>query len=263
MSNSQALRAGLYARVSSEQQAKDDTIASQVDGLVQRIGEDGLAQEQELSFVDEGYSGSTLVRPALERLRDVAAAGGLDRLYVHSPDRLARRYAYQVLLVDELRRCGVELVFLNRQIGTSPEEDLLLQVQGMVAEYERAKILERSRRGKRYAARRGSVNVLSGAPYGYRYVSKHEGNGEASYQVVLAESRVVRKIFEWVGGDRLSMGEVRRRLAQEGIASPGGKRYWERSTVWRLLKNPAYKGSAAFGKTRIGEMRPRLRPLRG
>jgi site-specific DNA recombinase len=125
-----------------------------------------------LSFVDEGYSGSTLVRPALERLRDVAAAGGLDRLYVHSPDRLARKYAYQVLLVDELRRCGVEIIFLNRQIGTSPEEDLLLQVQGMVAEYERAKILERSRRGKRHGAHGGKVNVLSGAPYGYRYVSK-------------------------------------------------------------------------------------------
>ena len=104
------------------------------------------------------------MRPALERLRDLAAAGGLDRLYVHSPDRLARKYAYQVLLVDELWRCAVEIVFLNRQIGVSPEEDLLLQVQGMVAEYERAKILERSRRGKRHAAHSGRVNVLSGAP---------------------------------------------------------------------------------------------------
>jgi Resolvase, N terminal domain len=95
-----------------------------------------------------GYSGTTLVRPALERLRDLAAAGSFQRLYVHSPDRLARRYAYQVLLVDELRREQVEIVFLNRAIGVSPEEDLLLQMQGMIAEYERAKIIERSRRGK-------------------------------------------------------------------------------------------------------------------
>src|SRR3954469_24409927 len=99
-------------------------------------------------------------RRALEQLRDLAAGGGLDRVYVYSPDRLARRYAYQVLLVDELQRAGVEIVFLNRPIGTSAEDDLLLQVQGMVAEYERAKILERSRRGKRHAALAGSVNVF-------------------------------------------------------------------------------------------------------
>ena len=97
-----------------------------------------------------------------------------------TPDRLARSYAYQVLLLEEFRRGGVEVVFLNRPIGRSPEEDLLLQVQGMMAEYERAKIAERSRRGKRHAARGGSVNVLSGAPYGYRYVGKLAGGGRAA-----------------------------------------------------------------------------------
>ena len=175
------LRAAAYARVSSEQQAKDNTIASQVEALHRRITQDGLILDQELCFIDEGWSGSTLNRPALERLRDQAAAGAIDRLYVHSPDRLARKYAYQVLLVDELHRCGVEIVFLNHDLGRSPEEDLLLQVQGMIAEYERAKILERSRRGKRHAAQSGSVNVLSGAPYGYRYISKHAGGGQARY----------------------------------------------------------------------------------
>jgi site-specific DNA recombinase len=108
------------------------------------------------------------------------AAGTVDRLYVLCPDRLARHYAYQVLLIDEFRRAGVAVVFLNRAIGTSPEDDLLLQVQGMVAEYERAKkILERSRRGKRHAARQGVVSILSGAPYGYRYVDRHAGGGTA------------------------------------------------------------------------------------
>ncbi|HOX60244.1 MAG TPA: recombinase family protein, partial [Verrucomicrobiota bacterium] len=263
MNTERILRAGLYARVSSEQQAKENTIASQVEALRQRMTQDEVVGEPELCFVDEGYSGSTLVRPALERLRDLAAAGGLDRLYVHSPDRLARKYAYQVLLVDELRRCGVEIVFLNRQIGVSPEEDLLLQVQGMVAEYERAKILERSRRGKRHAAQSGRVNVLSGAPYGYRYVSKREGDGEAGYQVVFEQARVVSQVFEWVGRDRLSIGEVCRRLLREGIPSPRGKSSWDRSTAWGILRNPAYKGSAAFGKTRNGPRRPRLRAYRG
>jgi site-specific DNA recombinase len=257
------LTAALYARVSSEQQAKEQTIASQVEALRQRVRQDGLTLPEELCFLDEGASGGTLLRPALERLRDQAAAGAIDRLYVHSPDRLARKYAYQVLLLDELKRCGVEVVFLNRQIGCSPEEDLLLQVQGMVAEYERAKILERSRRGKLHAARRGSLNVLGGAPYGYRYVGRREGGGEASYQVVEDEARVVRQVFTWVGLDRCSIGEVCRRLKAQGIPSPKGKGHWDRASVWGLLKNPAYQGAAAFGKTRVGERRPRPRPLRG
>src|SRR5437879_4931359 len=121
--------------------------------------------------VDEGYSGSTLVRPALERLRDVAAAGGIDRLYVHCPDRFARNYASQVLLVEELTQRGVEVIFLNRPLGQTPEDQLLLQVQGVIAEYERAKFLERSRRGKRHAAQEGRVGILCHAPYGYRYIN--------------------------------------------------------------------------------------------
>src|SRR5882724_3913420 len=165
-----SIRAAFYARVSSQQQAQDGTIASQVEALQRRIAADGLAIEKEMSFTDEGYSGSTLIRPALERLRDLADAGGIDRLYVLSPDRLARKYAYQVVLVDELRRCGVEIVFLNHELARSPEGDMLLQVQGIVAEYERAQIMERSRRGKLHAARRGSVSVFTQAPYGYRYI---------------------------------------------------------------------------------------------
>ena len=260
---SRALLVAIYARVSSEQQAQNHTIASQVEALRQRVRDDELTPEERLCFIDEGYSGSTLVRPALERLRDEAAAGVIDRLYVHSPDRLARRYAYQVLLVDELQRAGVELVFLNHPLGRTAEEDLLLQVQGMVAEYERAKMLERSRRGKRHAARRGDVSVLACAPYGYRYVSKHAGAGETRYEVVFEEARVVQRIFTWVGRDGCSIAEVARRLQAEGLRTRRGKTWWDRTTVWGMLKNPAYRGAAMFGKTRVGELRPRLRMRRG
>jgi site-specific DNA recombinase len=253
----------IYARVSSEQQTNEKTIASQIAALEARVAQDDLALAPDNRFVDEGYSGATLVRPALERLRDAVAAGGLDRLYVHSPDRLARRYAYQVLLMDEFRRAGVEVVFLNRAIGLSPEDDLLLQVQGMVAEYERAKILERSRRGKRHAARQGAVSVLSGAPYGYRYIGKREGGGVARYEIMADEARIVRLIFEWIGCERVSIGEVCRRLRQQGCPTRSGKSTWDRTTVWGLLKNPAYAGTAAFGKTRIGPMPTRLRAVRG
>src|ERR1700704_111868 len=193
-----------------------------------------------MQFRDEGYSGATLIRPALERLRDVIAAGAVDRVYVHSPDRLARKYAYQVLLVEEFRRAGVEVIFLNRELGQTPEDNLLLQVQGMIAEYERAKIIERNRRGKRHAARSGSVNALSGAPYGYRYVTKQEGGGQARYEIAIEEARVVRKIFEWVGKERVTIGEVCRRLANAGEKTRKGKAFWDRSVVWGVLKNPAY-----------------------
>src|SRR6516162_2423453 len=261
--NKDDLRVGLYGRVSGDQQEKEGTIASQLEAVLQRIASDGLECEPELRFVDDGCSGYILTRPGLERLRDQSAAGAVDRLYVLDPDRLSRKYAYQVLLLEELTRCDVEVVFLKNPIGRGPEQDLLLQVQGMIAEYERAKIMERCRRGKQHAARRGSVNVLSGAPYGYRYVGKHEGGGEARYQVLAEEARAVRKIFDWVGQERCSIGEVCRRLRRDGIPTRTGKPAWDRATVWLLLKNPAYKGTAAFGKTRAGAFKPqRLRPQR-
>jgi site-specific DNA recombinase len=256
-------RVAFYARVSSEQQAEAGTIDSQIAALRERIVQDGYPLEEELTFIDDGYSGTTLIRPALERLRDEVALRGLDRLYVHSPDRLARKYAYQVLLVDEFRRYAVEVVFLNREVGKSPEDNLLLQMEGMIAEYERAKILERSRRGKRYAAKLGEVGVLSGAPYGYHYVRKQDGAGQARYEPVSEEAEVVRQIFTWVGVERISLGEVRRRLKKAGICSPKKKTDWDRTTIWAILKNPAYQGTAAFGKTCSGPLRPRLRPQHG
>jgi site-specific DNA recombinase len=252
----------IYARVSSEQQAEEGTIDSQVAALRERVKADDLDLLEELVFIDEGYSGANLIRPGLEQLRDVVALKGLGRLYVHSPDRLARRYAYQVLLMDEFQQAGVEVVFLNRELGRNPEDELLLQVQGMIAEYERAKILERSRRGKRYAAQSGDVAVLSGAPYGYHYASKQEGGGQASYQVVPDEAQVVQQIFEWVGRERCSMRDVCRRLQKAGVRTRSGKTVWDRSVVWAMLKNPAYKGQAAFGKTKQGPMKPRLRTQR-
>ena len=213
----------------------------------------------ERQFVDDGISGATLVRPALDRLRDLAAVGAIDRIYVHSPDRLARNYAYQVLLLDEWRRANVELVFLNRPLGQSPEDDLLLQMQGIIAEYERAKFMERSRRGKRHAAQNGSLNVMSGAPFGYRYVSVREGGGQAKFEPNAEQEHVVRQIFSWVGRDRCSLYEVCRRLQKAGALTASGRRVWSRQAVWHILQNPAYVGRAAYGKTR---MMPRTRKTR-
>src|SRR3546814_625757 len=202
---SQAVMVALYARVSSDQQAKRGTIESQIAALTERIVADGAQVVEDMRFIDAGVSGATLIRPQLERLRDRAALGSVDRLYVLSPDRLSRKYAHQALLMEELSACGVQVVFLNHAIGVTPEESLLLQMQGMIAEYERAKIMERNRRGKLHGARRGSINVLSTAPYGYRYIRKQLDGAPAQYVIDLAQAATVRAIFQWIGMERLSI----------------------------------------------------------
>ena len=258
-----ALRLALYARVSSERQAEEETINSQVALLRQRIEADGGVVDPEGSFIDDGVSGTTLIRPGLERLRDQAAAGMVDRVYVLAPDRLARRHAHQMVLVEELQSHGVAVVFVNRPVGNTPEDQLLLQVQGVIAEYERAKIMERTRRGRLHAARCGRVSVLGKAPYGYRYVKKEDGGGAARYEVIEAEADVVRQIFAWVAREGCSLADVVRRLEQRGIRPRHSTKGWRPRTIWGMLRNSAYRGQAAFGKTRSGERRPRLRPLRG
>jgi len=258
------LSVALYARVSSQRQAEEMTICSQVAALRQRIEDDGFAVQNELCFLDEGYSGSTLLRPALERLRDSTHCGAVDRLYVHSPDRLARKYVYQMLLLEEFTREGVQVIFLNHHPqDQSAEEALLLQMQGMIAEYERAKILERTRRGRRFAARQGKISVLAHAPYGYRYVAKHLGEGEAQYEIVTEEARLVQDLFRWVGLEGVSLANVVDRLAEQHIPTPTGKLRWDRATIRGILLNPAYSGTAKYGKTRMIPRNSNRRPKRG
>jgi site-specific DNA recombinase len=251
---------GIYARVSSEKQAQNNTIESQIVALENRVREDGHTLANEFKFIDNGYSGSNLIRPNLERLRDKAFGGGIDKIYIHSPDRLSRKYAYQMILMEEFQKSGVEVIFLNYQGNDSPESHLLLQMQGMIAEYERAKIIERHRRGKIHAAKKGCINILSAAPYGYRYIDKYTGGGQAQYEINETEAEVVRKIFHWFGRERLSIHNVCLKLGDMKISSPKGKHYWDRSVVWGILKNPAYKGLAAFGKTKIGNRLQNIRP---
>ena len=255
------VRVALYARVSSDHQAEEGTIASQLAALRQRLAAEGLTADDELQFIDDGVSGATLRRPALERLRDQAAAGAFDRLVVLAPDRLARNFALQYLLLEELHAVGITVTFLNHALGESAEGDLLLQMQGMIAEYERAKIAERTRRGRQHAARQGQVSVLTQAPYGYRYIRKADGGGTARYDIILEEARVVRQIFSWVGQERLTLSEVARRLNEQGLRTRAGKR-WCFSSLAHLLHNRAYIGEAQYGKTRPVPRQPRLRPQR-
>ena len=242
--------AAIYARVSSEQQREEKTIASQTASLIEFAKSHDLEVPAEWVFEDEGYSGATLERPGLERVRDLAAEGQIQVVLAYSPDRLSRKYAYQILLLEEFARQGVETLFVKAPQGDSAEDQLLVQFQGMIAEYERAQILERSRRGKRHRAQAGEVSVLGGAPYGYRYIRKTD-EALAAYIVEESEARVVQRIYEMYTVDGLSIGEITRRLNAEGIPTRNRSARWERSVVWAVLRNPAYRGAACFGKTRV------------
>jgi len=193
-------RAALYARVSTDKQEREETVASQVDLLQQTAMARGYEVLPGNVFIDDGVSGTRLDRPALERLRDLAAEGALEVLLVTAPDRLARRYAYQVVLVEELTRGGCEVVFVHQSLGTSPAEQMLLQMQGVFAEYERALIHERTRRGQLFAARQGRVN-WGNPPYGYTYV--HKTTTTPQHLVIHeAEAEIVRQIYRPRSRDR-------------------------------------------------------------
>ena len=253
--------AAIYTRVSSDRQKEDHTIASQTAALIEYAQTQGYAVPPEWTFQDEGYSGATLVRPGLEALRDLSAEGQITAVLVYSPDRLSRKYAYQVLLTEELSRCGVEVIFLKSPAGATPEDQLVVQFQGMIAEYERAQIAERSRRGKRHKAQQGVVNVLSGAPYGYRYVKKSD-HSAAYYEVIEHEAQVVRMVFETYTRRHLSINAIARLLNEQWIPTRTEKTRWERSTVWAMLRNPAYQGKACYGKTELQPRQRITRPLR-
>jgi site-specific DNA recombinase len=253
--------AAIYARVSSDRQKEQQTIGSQTARLREYAQEHGYVVPPQWVFEDEGYSGATLVRPGLEHLRDLVAEGQVETVLIYAPDRLSRRYAYQVLLLEEFNQAGVQTVFLKGAGGDTPEDRLVVQFQGMIAEYERAQIAERSRRGKRYRAKQGCINVLSGAPYGYRYVRKSE-SADALYQVQEAEAVVVREIFAHYTQELWSIGAITRDLNQRQVPTRFGKRPWERSTVWAMLRNPAYAGRASFGKTKTAARQRITRPLR-
>jgi site-specific DNA recombinase len=253
--------AAIYTRVSSDQQKENKTIGSQVDELLNFAEEQGYVVPDSYVFKDEGYSGAILVRPGLEKIRDLSAEGQIQAVLIYSPDRLSRNYAYQVVLMDEFAPCGVEVLFVNSPKADTPEEALLLQFQGMISEYERAMIKERSRRGKRFKARSGVVSVLCGAPYGYNYIKKTD-EAAAYYEVNEEQAIVVQEVYRLYAEEFLSIGAITGELNARKIPTRKSISKWERSTVWAMLRNPAYSGKACYGKTEHAERQRITKPLR-
>jgi site-specific DNA recombinase len=250
------MRTAIYARVSTDRQGRDQTIDSRLAALRRWAEARGHELRPEHVFADDGYSGSRLDRPALDRLRDAAFAGEFDVLAVHSPDRLARRYAYQVLLLEEFRKAGCDVEFVERPISDAPRDQLLLQIQGAVAEYERALLGERFRRGKLQKARAGHW-VSGRAPYGYRHVPKRDGV-PGHLEVDEAEAAVVRLMYGWLIDEQMTLRQILKRLSEGPWRPRCGRRLWAATVVHRILSDPLYAGTAYANRcTAVETKRPR------
>lgn len=254
------MKIALYARVSSEGQAKDGTIQSQLEALREYAQ---LNQHQIIiECLDDGYSGADLNRPGLDQLRDIAAEGLIEAVLVLSPDRLSRKQAHQIILLEEFKKWDAQVIFSNQPLSDSAEDQLLLHIQGAISEYERAKILDRTRRGKVHAVKQGQV-LPGNPPYGYRYIPK-SASSPGTYEINEQESEIVKTIFDWYVNEGMKCLTVAKRLEREAIPSRSKYGKWWSSTIHAILKNETYTGTAYMYKTRSIEpsKHPKLKQYR-
>jgi len=228
----------------SDRQEQEETVQSQLAELRARIEADRVAHA--LEFVDEGYGRDNLVRPALDKLRDLAAHDDLNRIYVQAPDRLASGWKL-VFLVEELRGHGLEVVFLKGAADDTPEGKLLFLMQGGIAEYERTKIAERTRRGKQYWARQGAL-VAGVSPYGYRFIRRSDTQ-RAHLEIDEYQATVVRDMYRMLVEEQLSMRAIAIALTERGVETARGAAQWYPTTVSNILRNPVNKGRLMYQQT--------------
>jgi len=238
------MRTAIYARVSSERQERERTIGSQLEALRAYAAENQLSVKGE--FADEGYSGARLDRPSLDRLRDAAERGEFEVVLVFCADRLARKFVLQALIMEELEQFEVKVIFLEGGVADDPLSKLTHQITGAVAEFERAKITERYRRGKLYRARRGEI-VSPDAPYGYARIPRRDGV-PAHAEVDATEAAVVRRIFCDYVERGLTVRQIAKALTLEHIPTPGGGGQWVWSTVDRILGEEVYIGTYYYNR---------------
>lgn len=238
------MKIAIYARVSSDTQAKEGTIDSQIEALKDYAKTHNL--EIAYECLDDGYSGMTLDRPGLDQVRDLAQSGSIEGVLILAPDRLSRKQANQIIVMEEFKKRNIQVIFTNQNFGDTPEDKLMLQIQGAVSEYEREKILDRMRRGIIHATKKGQVIGIN-APYGYRYVPKTKDT-VARWEVNPEEAKKVQLIFNWYVHKGIKGTAIAKRLNDEAIHSRTAK--WWSNQIYAILKNEAYKGMAYMFKTR-------------
>jgi site-specific DNA recombinase len=248
--------AAVYARV---------TIDSQVAEVEKYAREKGYRLSPEYYFLDRAVSGAQLARPALDRLRDLAPEGIFETVLCLSPDRLSRQYAHQWILIEDLKKAGVQVVFVNQPaVADNPQGQLLLGIQGLFSEYERAMITDRLRRGKLYRVRQGDL-VHTTAPYGYRYIPVSEPGGGCWVEYPV-ESEVVRHIYTLYTETNLRIEQIVDKLRENNAQLPARGQHWAYSTVQAILNQPAYTGTTYYNRTqschdRVGQPKKRGRGL--
>lgn len=239
-------RAAFYARVSSLRQEQEQTIDSQLAALELTASALGLVVSKEHRYIDDGYTGSDFSRPALDALRDASADGLIDVVFIHSPDRLARRFVHQYVVLEEFSKRSVRVHFVENRPGERPEDRLLVQMQGAFAEYEREKIMERTRRGRLHKVRTAKIPPFSEAPFGYSIV-RTPGIAGGTVVINEIEAELVREVYRWyIDGDP-TVRVVSERLNAQPV-KPRRANRWRRSAVHKMLTWPAYCGTAFFGR---------------
>lgn len=239
----------LYARVSTPRQSQAQTIEQQLDRLAAHVQSQGWELSADHIFRDDGYSGATLRRPGLDGLRDLVAGATVERILITAPDRLARNYVHQVLLIEEVQRFGTVVEFLDRAMSQDPHDQRLLQIRGAVAEYERTLIAERMRRGRLRKLQAGLLLPWTRVPYGYR-VSLDRPRDPAGVWIDPVEGAVIRQLFAHYLEESSTLLAVVKSFQQQGIRSPRGNAQWNASTLRWLLSNPVYTGQVYIGRTR-------------
>jgi site-specific DNA recombinase len=244
------MRAALYVRVSTDRQQQAQTIEQQVAQLRAWVAaHQGWTVAEEHVFRDDGHSGARLDRPGLDALRDHAARAAFDAVLVCAPDRLARNFVHQMVVMEELERRGVRVVFCDRPLRDDPHEQLVTQIRGAVAEYERTLIADRMRRGRQARLRSGQLLPWTRAPYGYR-LHPQRPRDPAAVQLDPVAAVVVQELFAAYAAGGVTLHGLAAQLTARRVPTPTGKPTWRATTIRNLLTNPAYKGQAASGRLR-------------
>ena len=254
------MKIAVYVRVSTQRQAQAQTIEQQLERLRVHGQTQGWSWHEEDVFRDDGYSGSLLKRPGLDRLRERAAQAAFDRVLIMAPDRLARKYVHQVLLIEELERSGCLVEFLERPMSQDPHDQLLLQIRGAVAEYERSLISERMRRGRLQKLQAGALLPWTRSPYGYR-TNPDRPRDPTGVRVEEAEAVVIAQMFSSYLQEGSSLCGLAQHLMDLGIPTSSGATRWNQASVRGILTNPAYTGTVYANRSRSHPAHQRHSPL--
>ena len=237
-------RAALYARVSTDAQKQEGTIESQIAELRRQIAAAGHALVKE--YIDDGYTGSRMDRPALQELRRDLRADVFDVIYFLAADRIARAVIYQTIIIGEMLLHKKDIVINGQQYIDKSENKFTMTVLGAVAELERAKITERMTRGKLHRLRQGVMASGGVAPFGYQY-TQPSPNAPRALAPQEPEAEVVRWMFETYAAGA-TLRSLAKSLEQRGVRTRFGKALWAYAQIRDMMKNPAYAGMRYFNR---------------